>query len=343
MIIAMKHLTRRPFLRALLVPAVAAAGLALFSAAPASAQVGPELLIKPFPKDVPLEASASAAFLNKGHARGTDADFQLSVYKAEGRYRLTAGEEASPRVGFSFTYLDMDSDIIGLPQRAIDQSVGVALPIGKIDDWIFGLSVGVGYAGDSFFGDGDAFYGRGTIGAFKKLSETDSLVLAIDYNGNRTFKPDVPLPGVAYIKRIQSNLLLTVGLPVTSIEWEPVENVRVEFAYLLTDNITARVGYQVGNGIELFGAAAQRSEGFFLDNLPGDNQNRLLFQQRYAEAGITYRTRDAGVGDRDLELTAAIGYAWDGEFSTGFDQSDSDLLADVSDEAYIRFGMQLRF
>jgi hypothetical protein len=339
----MKHVVRKRGFRVVLASAAAAVVSLMFSPALVSAQVGPELLIKPFPKESQVEANASMSFQDSGHAKGTDAHFQLSTYDAEGRYRLIAGEEASPRVGFSFTYLDLDSSIVGLPRRAIDQSVGVALPIGKYEDWIFGLSVAVGYAGDSFFGDGDAYYGRGTIGAFKKLSETETLVLAIDYDGNRTFKPDVPLPGIAYSKRIQSNLLLTVGLPVTSIQWEPMEHVRVEFAYLLTDNVTARVGYEVAKGIEVFGSAAQRSEGFFLDNLPGDNKNRLLFQQRTAEVGVSYRTRDAGVGDRDLELTAAIGYAWDGEFSTGFDQSDSRLLADVSDEAYLRFALQLRF
>ena len=252
------------------------------------------------------------------------------------------GEVASPRVGYDFKYLDIDSTIVRLPNRLVDMSVGVATPVGKIDDWVFAVQASVGYAGDSFFGDGNAYYGKASVVAFKKLNETDALVFAIDYDGNRPYKPDVPLPGVAYAKRLRSNLLLTAGLPLTSIEWEPVEHLRVELSYLLVDNFHARVGYQVAKGLEVYGSAGQRSDAFFLDDLGAGNA-RLLFQQKRAEVGLAYRLKDAGVGEQDLELDAAVGYAWDGEFSTGFDQSNSKLLADISDSPYLRLGLQLRF
>src|SRR4051812_10398533 len=157
-----------------LIPAPAVrAGFALFAfaivvafrPAPVAAQTGPELLLKPFPKEAQIEATASATIQDSGHAQKSDAEFKLGIYESEGRLRLFPGEEASPRIGYSITYMDMDSAIAGLPRRAIDQSVSFAMPIGKYEDWVFGLSVGVGYAGDSFFGDGDGYYGMGTIGA----------------------------------------------------------------------------------------------------------------------------------------------------------------------------------
>ena len=40
----------------------------------------------------------------------------------------------------------------------------------------------------------------------------------MDYNGNRSYKPDVPFPGVAYLTRVRDDLSLTVGVPVTGIE-----------------------------------------------------------------------------------------------------------------------------
>lgn len=316
--------------------------LALLIASPAFAQTGSELLLKPFPKELGFDGSADLSFAENGHAQKTNQDFQLSTYELDGRVRLSPGDLASPRIGYDLKFLNLDTSIPKLPNQLVDMSVGIATPIGKYEDWIFAVQGSVGYAGDSFFGDGNGYYGKASIVAVKQLNKSDALVFGIDYDGNRTYKPDVPLPGFAYIKRIRSDLLLTLGVPVTSIEWEPAEHVRVQFSYLLLDNVEGRVGYEVAKGLELYGSAAQRSDAFFLDGLGAGNA-RLLFQQRRAEMGVAYRLKDAGIGDRDVELNAAVGYAWNGEFSTGYDQSDSRLLAKVSDVPYVRFGLNLRF
>src|SRR4051794_2274385 len=333
------HVTRIPAVTAALVFAAAA----LFHAPPASAQTGSELLLKPFPKELRYDNQTDMSFAENAHSKqDPSTDFQLSTYETAGRIRLNPGDVASPRFGYALKYLDLDSNIRGLPDRLVDMSVGVATPVAKIDPWVIAVQASVGYAGDSFFGDGNAYYWRGSIVGVNQLSETDALIIGIDYDRNRTYKPDVPLPGFAYIRRIQSNLLLTAGVPVTSIEWEPVEHLRVELSYLLLDNYHARVGYEVAKGLEVYGSIGQRSEGFFLDGL-GAGDSRLLFQQKRAEVGVAYRLKDAGVGERDIEFDGAIGYAWDGEFSTGFDQANSRLLADISDSPYVRFGVQLRF
>ena len=180
------------------------------------------------------------------------------------------------------------------------------------------------------------------ISVFKKFNEKTALAVGIDYNGNRTYAPDIPLPGFAYIAQLSPELELTVGLPITAVDWQPMERVRVQVSYELVDNIDARVGYEFVKGLEAYGSLGQRSDAFFIDGLSSGNE-RLLFEQRRAEVGLTWRTKDSGVGEQDLEFTAALGYAWSGEFSAGFDQRDSALVADVSDEPYLRLGLQLRF
>ena len=328
-----RPLGRNPFLRA----AVAA----LAFASPALGQTGPELLLRPFPKELRLDVNAEASITDQGRAIGRDSPLQIGIAEAEGRLRLTPDEIASPRIGFGFKYFNLDSQIPGLPEHLYDTNVGFATPIGKHEDWIFAAAVGVGYAGEGPFGDGNAWYGRANLMAVRQIDEASGLAIILDYDGNRTFAPDVPLPGFAYFKRIEKNLSLTVGLPVTSVEWEPVENLRVDLRYLLIDNFEARVGYDVG-GVQVFGAVSQRSDAFFLDGAE-HSRDRLLFQQRRAEVGVTYRTKDAGVGAKDLELTVAGGYAFNGELSAGFDQTNSELVADVSDEPYVRFSLQARF
>jgi hypothetical protein len=330
----LRTLLRSPFLR------VAAA--ALVFAAPALGQSGPELLLRPFPKELRLDLNAEASITEQGHTEGTDRPMQIGIVETQGRLRVSPGELASPRVGFGFKYFNLDTDLPGLPEHLYDTNVGVAFPVGKYEDWIFAAAVGGGYAGEGPYGDGNAWYARASLTAFQQIDETSGLALVLDYDGNRTFRPDLPLPGIAYIKRIDETLSLTLGIPVTSVEWRPTPDWRFELAYLLVDNVRARVGYQVGGGFEVFGAVGQRSDAFFLDGAEG-SRDRLLFQQRRAELGLTYRSKDAGPTGQQLEFTVAGGYAFNGEFSVGRDQLDSDLVADISDEPYVRFSLEARF
>ena len=224
---------------------------------PASAQTGSELLLKPFPKELRYDNQTDISFADDAHAKNIPGtDFQLSTFDTEGRIRLNPGDVASPRFGYAFKYLGLDSNIPGLPDRLVDMSVGFATPIGKIDPWVIAVQGSVGYAGDSFFGDGNAYYWRGSIVGVNQLSETDALIIGIDYDRNRTYKPDVPLPGFAYVKRIEEHLLLTAGVPVTSIEWEPVEHLRVEVSYLLLDNFGTAPGTRSPRGWRSTAASA---------------------------------------------------------------------------------------
>ena len=314
--------------------------LALASTAPA--QTGSELALKPFEAELALDGAGDAWAYDRGHDNESGETLRLFIVESEGRFRLKPGDVASPRFGYDFTYFNVDTDAPAIPRQLFDQSIGIATPLGIYENWIFGVSLGVGYAGPTPYGDGDAWYGLASIAVFKKFNEKTALAVGIDYNGNRTFAPDIPLPGFAYIAQLSPELELTAGLPITAVNWQPHERFRVQVAYELVDNVEARVGYEFIKGLEAYGSLGQRSDAFFIDGLSSGGE-RLLFEQRRAEVGLTWRTRDSGVGEQDIEFTAALGYGWSGEFSAGFDQRDSDLVADVSDEPYLRLGLQLRF
>lgn len=332
----------RAELRPVIVCLVALAAVA-WGGSSARAQTGPELILKPFPKELTFDGDASGSVTDTAHSKqDASADIKIGIAETSGRVRLTPGDEASPRFGYSFKYFDLDTQVPGLPRQLFQQSVGFATPVAKWDDWVIAVSGGVGYAGQAPFGDGNAWYGQADVVAVKKFSATTGLAIGLDYDGNRAFKPDVPLPGVAFLTRIGDDLSLTLGLPVTGVLWEPTKEFRVELNYLLLNNFTARAGYTFAKGIEVFGALSQRVDAFFLDGAP-DRTDRLLFQQKRAEIGVNLRVREAGLADPDLELTVAAGYAWDGEFSVGFDMSNSTLLTDVSDAPYIRFSLSARF
>lgn len=336
----------RSFFRTL-APVVALVALLAFAPA-ARGQTNSALLITPFPKEQAVIAEASAVFLEGGHIAESNADddFQLSLYNSTGMFRVIPGELKSPRIGYDFTYLDLDTTFDALPRRLVDQSVAVGFPITQIDDWIFGASAGFGYAGDGGFGDGDAWYGLASLAVFRQIDDASSLVFVLDYDGNRTFLPDIPLPGAAYIRRIDDRLLMTVGLPISSIRWEATDQLTIELAYVIPSDVRIDIGYEVLPHLTLFGRALQQREGFFVDGL-AENHDRILFEQRRAEAGIRYDvlnglTKD-GSESSHLTIDLALGYAWNGEFSQGFDSRDPSEIADVSDEPYIRAGLELRY
>lgn len=319
--------------------ALAASMSLLLGASSASAQTNSGLLIAPFPKEETLVSETSATFLEGGHIAEpeNDEDFQLSIYGSYGRFRLIPGEIKSPRIGYDFTYLDLDTSFDGLPERLVDQSVAVGFPVAQVDDWIFGASVGVGYAGDGGFGDGDAWYGLASIAAFRQLNETSALVFILDYDGNRTFLPDVPLPGFAYVREMKERRLsMTLGLPLSSLRWEPTEQLTLEVAFFMPEDLRIDVGYELVEDVTIFGRLRQQAEGFFVDGLP-ENHDRILFVQRRAEAGVRYQPHDA------VRLDLAVGYAFSGEFNEGFDSRGPDEIADISDEPYVRAGVELRF
>src|SRR5688500_2693875 len=96
-------------------------GLIIPSAA--AAQTGPELLLKPFPRERTLETRTDAVLLGQGETDNADADFQLSLYESFGRARVFPGQRADPRVGYDVLYLDIASDDPALPQHLTDHSV----------------------------------------------------------------------------------------------------------------------------------------------------------------------------------------------------------------------------
>ena len=131
---------------------------------------------------------------------------------------------------------------------------------------------------------------------------------------------------------------MTLGLPVSSIHWKPkqVPNLDVQVDFYLPDDADVKIGYRVIDHLTVFGRLQSINEAFFLDGLPS-NHDRLLFQQRRAEAGVRWEPHEG------WQLEAAIGYGWNGEFTVGFDQRDSKTFVDVSDEPYLRAGLEIRF
>jgi len=129
----------------------AAAFAALVTGNLIQAQTGPSLLVAPFPKEQFTDARGGWTYEDAGHVKGSDDSLRLGFYETAGRVRLFPGNLTSPRVGWEFQYIDIRGNPDLLPGQLTDQSVGVAFPVAKVDEWIFGVALGLGYAGASLW------------------------------------------------------------------------------------------------------------------------------------------------------------------------------------------------
>jgi hypothetical protein len=331
-------------------------------AVPALGQTNIDLMLKPFPERTPVEVKAGGYVLSSGHTDNAGADYQLSIADVNARYRFAPEQPIDPRVGVSAAYLNFDTEDRSIPGSLLDASVAVGFGVyeDKASGWQGGLTIGGGYAGaagterDDFFSDQNAWYAKASFLLGKHLNKTDSLLFVVDYDGNRTYKPDIPFPGFAYQKLIfgnpdpkqpgepggafQPQLLLTLGVPFAAVHWEPLDRLTVDVSYLIPDDFSARVDYDLleRGKLGVFGSLDSRRNAFHANALRhGDD--RLLFYQRRAEVGLRWTPANK------VNLLVAGGYAFGQEITRGFDTSDDRRVADLGDRPYVRVGFEMGF
>jgi hypothetical protein len=311
-----------------------------FAACPVLAQSGASLVVRTMPDDVAADSVVDLVVVGQGDTGNPDsdgsgtADVQMSILDIAGRIHEGA-TLYRPRVGYDYTLMRIDSDDPVLPDQLVDMAVGVGYALPDMGDYIGGIAIGLGYTGDGPFGDPQAFYGKAAISYGKKLDENREIGLVLDYDGNRTVMPDVPLPGFAYRQRIDNKLNLVAGLPVSSVEWRPYDELMFELVYTMTDRLDIRATHSLTRVLSLYGSFEQRREAFEMDEL--DDHDRLLFEQRRAEAGIRLKATET------TSLLVAGGYAFGQKFSIGYDFGSEDEVADLSDEPYLRLSFESRF
>ena len=299
------------------------------SAPQARAQTGSALLLKTWDEQKSAEVRHSSLILADGDSTGGDVD--LRIHDASGRVRLDPEDERKRSLGFDFTYIDLGPS----GSRLVDQSLGFGFGLGRAEGWEFALTAGLGYAGNNPFGDGTAFYGMGSLIASKELDERSNLQVILSYHGNRSIFPDVPLPAIAYSRRPSDTFQYTIGLPFSSMTWQPRERLTVDLRYAIPLTMDATVRYEVREDIELFAGFFNRFQGFWIDG--ESRERRTFFRQRRVEAGVRWAPSDL------VSLAVAGGFAFDQELQTGFDARDLDTVSDLSDEPFVRLEAKFQF
>jgi hypothetical protein len=129
---------------------------------------------------------------------------------------------------------------------------------------------------------------------------------------------------------------VAAGFPYTSVEWRPDDHWTLELRWSIPDDVQIFANYKIGNGLGAFASLRRRIESYHWDDLP-DQDDRLFFEQRRAEVGLSYEPIERLRGE------LAVGYAFSQEFSSGWSSNETTEVADISDEPYIRIGVQWQY
>lgn len=310
----------------------------LICAAPAPADTAASALFRPMPEGRAYEFSADAWGQSEGESEQTDLDTRISSYEATGRFLLDPDAPGSPTAAISWSQLNTHSSDPALPDELTDISLAASVVRELDDDWTLRLTAGGGFAGDNAFTDGSAFYGLANVTANHRLGEGRGYSVGIDYNGNRSVFPDIPLPTFVYYDRLNDQVSYAIGLP-SSVTWTPDGNTTAR-AVITPGGVTGSIEYELDDRLTIFALFANSVRSFHLDS--DDSDRRLFFKQSRVEGGIAWRGAQ-GDSFPGVEVRAAVGYAFDQEFSRGWDTRDDDTVRDISDEPYVRVGVTVGF
>ena len=331
------------------IPAAALLFALLAPAHAALAQTGPDLLLKPFREEDQFELNSDVVIglgsesSNNDPATGDAYDNRVEQYRSNGRLRLTLGTSteglarAQPRAGFDVNLFQIESDDPALPDELLDASAAFGMGVADFSGWLAGVTLGAGYAASDSTDDANALYLQANFAVGKTFENgVDSFGVVVNFDGNRTFLPDWPLPGFQYRRRLSDEFILAAGFPFSSLEWRPTERFTATFTYSIPQDLSVRADYDLVGGLGLYGSFNRNIAAFHWDELDAGN-DRVFFERFLGELGFAY-----DLDEDKLRLILAGGYAFGQEFNTGFDTRDLDELAELDDSSYVRAAFELR-
>jgi hypothetical protein len=201
--------------------------------------------------------------------------------------------------------------------------------------WIAGGSVSFGSASDKPFHSINEM--TAGVNAFLRVPQGDhnAWLFSLSYSTNSELP--VPIPGVAYVWQPSEYFRANIGLPFL-LMWRPVDDLTLDFSYMLLTTIHARATYRLCPGVRVFAAYAWENESYFLADRPDTNQRFFNVDQRLY-GGVQYQFC------RHAALEFSGGYVFDRHFfegksitnGTGFNR------VDVEDGPYLSLQVQVRW
>lgn len=299
----------------------------------ATAQTSPEIVTKPWPDGEWGKTNDRLLYQEQGHVKGEDQDAQVFWWDSTGRFRFDTSDPHTLTLGYHWATMDFGTHSETIPNHLDDISLAAAIPLMKSDTGTLSVILGAGYSSDTPFADINGLYGIGHVVYERPLAKDESLFFTLDYNGNNPFMPDVPLPGVTYVRQTE-NVQLGVGFPDSWVAWQFVPQWTLTASYGFPYTGDLRLEYALTDHVSLFGDYSNFFHPFAQDGQP--TTDRVFYEMSRAELGVRYQGDIKGFF---IDAALVVGYAFEQNFYDGFDIRNLHSTGSISDEPYI--GLQL--
>ncbi|MCE5282189.1 MAG: hypothetical protein LLG93_08840 [Deltaproteobacteria bacterium] len=225
----------------------------------------------------------------------------------------------------------------GFPGTLWDMEFGSLYRRRLENGWIGGIATGVGSASDKPFQSFDET--TLDVTAFTRIPDggRNAWLVLVNFNNNREFLRNIPLPGVGYWYEPGDRFRAIIGVPFLYMAVRPISDVTLDLAYFPIRRIHAGASYLVLTSVKLYGAFDWRTERYFRADRT-DRDRRLFYYEKRLAAGCQWRTGE------HLTLDLSGGYAFDRMFFEGEDYGDRDFnRIDIASGPFISIQAAFRF
>jgi hypothetical protein len=225
------------------------------------------------------------------------------------------------------------------PEELWDVRVGAGYRHKFENGWIGGVNVSLGSASDEPFASADELIVRGVALLRVPHGQRNAWLLSLLYTSGEEYVAglrDVPIPGIAYQYAPSDRFLAIVGIPFSTVEYRPLEQLTLEALYVPLRRVRARVTYALFRPLRLYAGFDWDSDVHFLADR-ADEDDRLYYYEKRLTAGARFDLQQVGV-----EVSG--GRAYDRFYFEGERYSDRrHNRIDVADGWFVSARVNVRF
>lgn len=118
-----------------------------------------------------------------------------------------------------------------------------------------------------------------------KSDELHSWIFLLNYSSNRSFAPNIPLPGVAYVAVYpEKRLVVSYGMPFF-VSWKMTENLALRFIYFIPYNMNLDLTYGISRAVKVHAGFDWLSQAWLRANRE-TLADRIIFDRKHVDAGV---------------------------------------------------------
>ena len=307
---------------------LAAIAVVCFGAGGALAQSMGRLIAEPWGGNVCYVSYDQPIVEAGGHVKEDSSDTDVFSWDSFGRIRFDENDQKSVFVAYHLLTMGLGTDT-PLFKAHMDEMNGLlGFHVGEVAGWDVGVAAGGGYSSTWPFVNSNGIFQIGHLTAEKPIDAHNSFLVAVDYEGNGSLLPDVPLPGFAFLHR-EKDMLLMVGYPTSKLKWKPSKHFQMTANYDVPYSADVDLDYRVDDHYGFFCNAGNFFHGFVRDDM--DLDHRQFFQMTRFEMGVRCNF------DPYWDGTIGIGFACNQNISNGYDIRDMRPVGHLTNEPYLGF------